>query len=452
MRNYQFSHQWTSFLFNYTVVDFVKGIKMVLTNTTKFGIDFYDSIDFEEAEKQYTKDQISKSLALTVQNFNLIRTITDFNEGDPGQRVGAGYQPIPGRPINIRNSSWQEAMRSTELDAILTIEHPKKWLDTVDLAVSYLYQFVLPLCKDFSWPAPLQYQPEYYGSKIINPEVQFYNVKNHVTAIVVGLEVGTHLQTKMPEGQFKSKADIVTNLNRYVNNLLSALDVFGLRNTIKVTSSFAPSNANKSADELAKEGIYEFIVQQNGIYSFNTNKYNVDGVTIDFGEVINAINTMHANDCTNSVGFLLSVYSYWQYQPDVDFPSRNAQDWAEATSKRYQALIAPFEGKNCSIGEIGWPTNGSNKTDGSPNVPSKEVCENLLKGLLFWAKETTSCGIASPGYICLWQLTDMETDSNAGKENPERYYGFYFGGLKENKNNNIKFPELKGSFKFSTVC
>ena len=68
-------------------------------NTTKFGIDFYDSIDFEEAKKRYTKDQISKSIVLTEQNFSLIRTITDFNEGDPDQRVGGGYQPIPGVPI-----------------------------------------------------------------------------------------------------------------------------------------------------------------------------------------------------------------------------------------------------------------------------------------------------------------------------------------------------------------
>ncbi len=435
------------FRFNCTVVNFGEGIKMILANTTKFGIDFYDSIDFEKAERHYTKDQISKSIALTAQNFSLIRTITDFNEGDPGQRVGAGYQPIPGMPINARNSSWQEAVRSTELDIILTIENPKKWLNTVGLAVSYLYQFVLPLCKEFTWPAPAQYQPEYYGSKVINPEVQFFNVKNHIISIVVGLEVGTHLQATMPENQFESKADIVTNLNKYVTNLLGALEVFGLKNTIKVTSSFAPSNANKSAEELAKEGIYEFIVQKNGIYSFNTNRYDVNGVIIDFGGVINAINTMHASDFTNSVGFLLSVYSYWQYQPDVNFPCKTAKDWAKSTSERYKALVAPFEGKNCGIAEIGWPTGGSNQSDGSPNVPSKEVCENLLKGLLVWSQDATSYAVKAPAYVCLWKLADMEADSVVGKENPERYYGFYSGGLKDNEDNKIKFSELKDAFK-----
>jgi len=168
-------------------------------------------------------------------------------------------------------------------------------------------------------------------------------------------------------------------------------------------------------------------------------------VIIDFGGVINAINIMHANDFTNSVGFLLSVYSYWQYQPDVNFPSKTAQGWAKSTSERYKALIASFEGKNCGIAEIGWPIAGSNQ--GSPNVPSKEVSENLVKGLLVWSQDATSYALKSPAYVCLWQLTDMEADSVVGKENPERYYGFYSGGLKDNEDNDMKFPELKDAFK-----
>ncbi len=47
----------------------------------------------------------------------------------------------------------------------------------------------------------------------------------------------------------------------------------------------------------------------------------------------------------------------------------------------------------------------------------------------------------------IWQLTDMERDSSVGEENPERYYGFYFSGLKENVDNAMKFPELEGVFR-----
>lgn len=413
---------------------------MKILQNTKFGINFYDPIDYEGSDVQYSSDQISKSVALANENFDLIRTISDFNAGDPGQFVGSAYQPIPGTAINTRNAAWQEAVRSTTLDVILTIEHPKKWLATLDLAVSYIYQYVLPLLQNFNMPKDAKYQPDYYGTTPVNPEIQFFNVKDHVKAIVVGLEVGTHLQTSMPQSQFASKADIVTNLPLYVDNLLKALDIFGLRNVIKVTSSFAPSNANKSAEELANEGIYEFIIQQNGVYSFNNNSYLIDGVTIDFSNTIDAIELMATQEVPVSVGFLLSVYSYWQYQPGVDFEAKTAPGWAESTSTRFKAISAPFNGKSCDIGEIGWPTNGSNDLDGAPNKPSKTVCENLYKGLLLWSQDN------APSHINLWQLVDGEPDSGVGPQHPESNYGFYNHGLKDS-DNPMKFPMLARMFK-----
>ena len=414
----------------------IKKLPPVPLTQTRFGIDFYDTVDFEESVKRYSGSEIAQSVKLANDNFSLLRTITDFNEGDPGQRVGAAFQPIPDNSMNLRNAAWQEAIRSTNLDVALTIENPRKWLQSVELAVSYIYQFVLPLCKTFTWPVAKQYQPLYYGEAVSNPEVQFHCTKNHPICIVVGLEVGTHLNVGMSKEQFESKADIASNLDVYIGNLLKALKIVGLK--IKVTSSFAPSNANMTAAELAKMGIYEFLVQKDGIYSLNTAAYDVDGVKVDFAAVSRALHIIHANDLPNSPGLLLSCYSYWQYQPDVDFPSKSAASWAKTTEERFLAISKPFGSIRSSIGEVGWPSAGLNTKDGSPNKPSMQVLKNLLEGLLLLAKTPSA-----PNYIFIWQLVDMEDRSSVPKDNPERFYGFYSGGLDEGV---LKFPSLQGKF------
>lgn len=419
-------------------------------NRTKFSINFYDASDHEPG-KEYTGEQIAKSVNLANQNFGSIRTIFDFNEGDPGQYVGSAFQPIPGKYLNVRNTFWQDAIRSTDMDVVLTIENPQKWLNSIDLAISYLYQFVLPLSKNFIIPE--KYPPQFYGNPTNHAALRYDIVKNYIKGIVVGLEVGTHINVGMPEGQFKSKADIVSNLDKYVRNLLDALDLVGLKDIIEVTSSFAPSNADKTAEELAKDGFYEFIVQKDGVYSLNQEDYQVDGIDINFSKVVSALNIIKTEQSANQTGILLSVYSYWQYQPDVDMDSKTPVDWMLSTEKRFLSISEPFINlwnkdemienitNPCSIGEIGWPTSGSNSVDNSPNKPSSTVCQNLLKGLLLWSGQDSS-----PNYIHIWQLTDLEADSSTDINNPERYYGFYENGLKD-QHNPIKFPELSGLFK-----
>jgi len=168
--------------------------------SSKFGVNFYDEVDFLSNDKQHLPVHMYNAPRLADQYFNVLRTITDFNEGDPGQRICSCYQ-FGDIIMNKRQCSFQEGVIQTEnLKVVLTIENPEKWLSTKEKAIAYIYQNVLPLQQNIAYPTVESLQPYFWGTKpttMAEAGCTLNATQNHILALVVGLEVGTHINPPM---------------------------------------------------------------------------------------------------------------------------------------------------------------------------------------------------------------------------------------------------------------
>ncbi len=404
--------------------------------SSKFGVNFYDEVDFLSNDKQHLPVHMYNAPRLADQYFNVLRTITDFNEGDPGQRICSCYQ-IGDIIMNKRQCSFQGGVIQTgSLKVVLTIENPEKWLSTKEKAIAYIYQNVLPLQQNIAYPTKESLQPYFWGTKpttMAEAGCTLNATQNHILALVVGLEVGTHIN---PYGHdFQHKANQVSNLNIYVGNLIDALDEFGIKQDVYVTTSIAPSNCDEENNNCG--GILEILPMKNGMYALNTQNYNINGIDVNFSQSYEALKTIYNQHYdSNPIGVLLSLYHYWQYFPGEDLGNYSANDWINAIEIRHELIVDAVQ-KNqglqnlpLSIGEIGWPSDGNNACDGSPNMPSLATQTKLLQAAYDWGINDTD-SIAP--IVLFWRLFQIDDDAamviNCYKDNPEFYYGLLPGGL-----------------------
>lgn len=401
-----------------------------LASAAKFGINFYDEANFLSPEKQHQPKHMQAIPELANQHFRILRTITDFNEGDPGQRVCSCYT-VDSSVMNRCQCAFQKGVNPTNhLKLILTIENPNKWLATKAKAISYLYQFILPLQKGVFFPKKLDLQPYFWGIKpnsmkaagcVINPKT------NHILAIVVGLEVGTHLNPI--SYNFSHKAKQVTQLNNYINNLITALNDFGLKKTIYVTTSIAPSNCDEASRKCGN--ILELLPLRNGHYYLNKNKEIINGQVVNFANA--ALKTIEAQQYSGKpLGVLMSLYHYWQYFPGKNLANFNVTKWETEIEARHELLQEAIHQQPgltnlpVSVGEIGWPAAGDPRHDGAPNEPSLETHYRLLQAVYNWAKNDTD-KIAP--VILIWRMFEIDHDAalnmSGFNTNPEFSYGIF---------------------------
>ncbi|ODN43894.1 hypothetical protein [Piscirickettsia litoralis] len=153
----------------------------------KYGIVFEDLADSFNVNGYpiypYSSTDMRNAVSRATDNFLLLRTMSDFNEGDASDWGGsydnhglmASCGPTStGVILNARACAFNNAVRALpdNADIMLGIDNPTKWLITTDSATRYLYQYVLPIV-------------------------------SHVKVIVVGWEVGLHLSTTASD--FSSK-------------------------------------------------------------------------------------------------------------------------------------------------------------------------------------------------------------------------------------------------------
>jgi len=274
--------------------------------------------------------------------------------------------------------------------------------------------------------------------------------QNHILALVVGLEVGTHIN---PYGHdFQHKANQVSNLNIYVSNLIDALDEFGIRQDVYVTTSIAPSNCDEENNSCG--GILEILPMKNGMYALNTQDYNVNGIDVNFSQSYEALKTIYNQQYdSNPIGVLLSLYHYWQYFPGKDLNNYSVNDWVNAIEVRHELIVDAVEENQglqnlpLSIGEIGWPSAGNNACDGSPNIPSQATQTKLLQAAYDWGINDTD-KIAP--IVLFWRLFQIDDDAamitNCYKDNPEFYYGLLPGALEDLYSTDYPVPNAQSDF------
>jgi hypothetical protein len=436
-----------------TVLLTIFGMVNISLAGSVFGVDFYDEADFSKSQYQFTPEAMAKLPTIANQRFNFLRTITDFNEGDPSQKICSCYQ-INNNNINPRQCDFEKGLVSNpDLKTVLTIENPQKWLSSVDSAIAYIYQFVLPLVGNIPYPSDPQLQPDFWGTKPDTMKaagcVLSTAPKNQLVAIVVGLEVGTHLNPTA--SNFDHKITQVNNLNTYVTNLITALKRFGIKKSIYVTTSLAPSNCDLNDSKCHK--VYEELQLVNGEYKLNNQQQqaDVDGVikTIDFPQVTQALKQIKNQDYDGiAPGVLISLYNYWRYTPNIHYDQLNTQQWVDQIGEFYNKIHAAFDNnkdlKNLpvSVAEAGWPAAGDNKYDNSPNQPNNLTQTHLLQGLHQWGVQNSPAP-----YIFIWRLFDVDAEvANlypGGDNNPEGHYGFYPGSL--NKYINVDKPQPRNA-------
>jgi hypothetical protein len=356
--------------------------------------------------------------------------------------------------MNKRQCSFQGGVIQTgNLKVVVTIENPEKWLSTKEKAIAYIYQNVLPLQQNIAYPTKESLQPYFWGTKpttMAEAGCTLNATQNHILALVVGLEVGTHIN---PYGHdFQHKANQVSNLNIYVSNLIDALDEFGIKQDVYVTTSIAPSNCDEENNNCG--GILEILPMKNGMYALNTQDYNINGIDVNFSQSYEALKTIYNQHYdSNPIGVLLSLYHYWQYFPGEDLGNYSANDWINAIEIRHELIVDAVQ-KNqglqnlpLSIGEIGWPSDGNNACDGSPNMPSLATQTKLLQAAYDWGINDTD-SIAP--IVLFWRLFQIDDDAamviNCYKDNPEFYYGLLPGGLENLYSTDYPVPNAQSDF------
>lgn len=406
-------------------------------NAAKVGVDFYDEANFLTANQRHTPEQMAAVPKIAGQYFNILRTITDSNEGDPGQYICSCYR-AGDLMVDPRQCAFQQAVSQHDnLQLVLTIENPDKWLTTRQKAISYLYQFVLPLEKGMTFPDNPDLQPHFWGTKpntLAAAGCDFGTKHNHILAIVVGLEVGAHINPASPD--FGHKIQQINQLDQYVTNLIDALSLFNLKQSIYVTTSIAPSNCDMSSSHCGN--VLELLPLKNGHYAVNTNRYNVNGQEVDFNHVYQALKQIEQQQYSGQpLGVLLSLCHYWQYSPDQDFSKFDRSAWLAALKARYELIQSAIQQQPelsnlpVSIGEIGWPAFGDNHCDGAPNRPNALTQQTLLQAVHDWSVDDQSHQVP---LILLWRLFEIDqyaaNQLACGMRNPEVAYGLLPGDLR----------------------